>query len=95
MEKHNRKRTVIIVAVVVVVLLIAVSAIWYETHQGNRQLMDLSYRFGYGIIALPNGSVVEGKVTSWYDYDDSDLVQVVIDGKTYLTHYSNVCLIGD
>ncbi len=95
MSMGKKRNTVIIIVAVAAVLLIAGVAIWFETHQGNRQLMDLSYRFNYGIISLPNGNVVEGKVTSWYDYDDSDVVQVVIDGKTYLTHYSNVCLIGD
>ena len=38
---------------------------------------------------------VEGKLNSWLDFDDSDVVQVKIDGKTYLTSYVNVCLIDD
>jgi hypothetical protein len=84
-----------IIVAVLVLALVAGAAIWFETHQGNRQLMDTKYRFDYAIIGLPNGNTVEGKVDSWYDYDDSDVVQVVIEGKTYLTHYSNVCLIGD
>ena len=84
-----------IIVAVVVLGLAAGAAIWFETHQGNRQLLDTKYRFDYAIIGLPNGTTVEGRVDSWYDYDDSDVVQVVIDGKTYLTHYSNVCLIGN
>ena len=44
---------------------------------------------------MPDGSVVSGKVSSWKDYDDSDAVQLVIDGKTYYTHLSNVVLISD
>jgi hypothetical protein len=39
--------------------------------------------------------VVEGKLNSWLDFDDSDVIQVKIDGKTYLTSYVNVCLIDD
>ncbi|MBR6953570.1 MAG: hypothetical protein IKH77_00820 [Clostridia bacterium] len=85
---------ILVVAIVAVLVIIGV-VLWFETHQGNRQLVDTKYRFDYAIIALPNGTSVEGKVTSWYDYDDSDVVQVVMDGKTYLTHYSNVCLIGN
>lgn len=87
------KQKVIIVIVAVLVLAIAGGVIYWETHHGNRQLYDLKYRFNRGIIRLPNGEVVEGKVSSWYDYDDSDAVQVTIDGTTYLTHYSNVVLI--
>ena len=61
----------------------------------NAQLIDLTYSYEYGYIKLPNGEVVEGAVSSWKDYDRGDVVQVVIDGKTYLTHYENVVLISD
>ena len=84
----------IILAVVLVVLL-AFFAIYWEVTHGNRQLVDLRNRFDTAIIRLPNGEVVEGRVHSWTDYENSDTVQITIDGKTYLTHYSNVCLIGD
>ena len=86
------KTKAIIAIVIVVVLLVAGFIIYWETHHGNRRLVDLTYRFNYGIISLPNGEVVEGKVSSWYDYPDSDVVQVTISGTTYLSHYSNVCL---
>lgn len=89
-----KTKTKAIIAIVVVVLVVLLAfLIYWETHHGNRQLIDMKYRFSYGIIQLPNGEVVEGKVSSWLDYDDSDAVQVTIDGRTYLTHYSNVCLI--
>ena len=89
------KTKVIIAAALVAVLLIAGFIVYWETHHGNRQLIDMKYRFSRAIIQLPNGEVVQGKVTSWLDYNDSDVVQVTIGGKTYLTHYSNVCLIDD
>jgi hypothetical protein len=61
----------------------------------NAQLIDLTYSYEYGYIKLPNGEVIEGAVSSWKDYDSGDVVQVVIDGKTYLTHYENVVLISN
>ena len=61
----------------------------------NKQMMDLTYSYEYAIISLPNGEVVEGKVTSWTDYEDGDQLQVKINGKTYLVHSSNVVLISD
>lgn len=61
----------------------------------NKQVVDLTYSYERAIIALPNGEVVEGKVTSWTDYADGDQIQVRINGKTYLVHSSNVVLISD
>ena len=61
----------------------------------NKQMVDLTYSYEYAIIGLPNGEVVEGKVSSWTDFEDGDQIQVKIDGKTYLVHSSNVVLISD
>ena len=61
----------------------------------NKQLVDMTYSYEYAIIALPNGEIVEGKVTSWTDFEDGDQLQIKIDGKTYLVHSSNVVLISE
>jgi len=61
----------------------------------NKQMVDLTYSYEYAIIALPNGEIVEGKVTSWTDFEDGDQLQVKINGKTYLVHSSNVVLISE
>ena len=61
----------------------------------NKQMLDLTYSYEYAIIALPNGEVVEGKVSSWTDYEDGDQLQVKINGKTYLVHSTNVVLISN
>lgn len=58
----------------------------------NKQIVDLDYKFNYAIIFLPDGTTIEGKVSSWNDYEASDMIQVKIDGITYLTHSSNVIL---
>lgn len=84
----------IVIAVAIIALLIAGVIVSWEAVHGNRQLVDWKNRFNYAIIRLPNGEVAEGKVTSWLDYDDSDVVQITMNGKTYLTHYTNVCLIN-
>ena len=91
-----KTKTKFIIAVVVICALIIVGLIVYwETMHGNRRLIDTKYRFDRAIISLPNGEVVEGKISSWLDYADSDVVQITLGGKTYLTHYANVCLIDD
>jgi len=61
----------------------------------NKQIVDLTYSYEYAIIGLPNGETVEGKVSSWTDYEDGDQLQIKIDGKTYLVHSSNVVLISN
>ena len=61
----------------------------------NKQLIDVTYSYNKAIIALPNGEVVEGKVTSWKDYDDGDQIQIKINGKSYLVHSTNVVLISE
>ena len=89
------KKKIIIGIVIVLVVAIAGGVIYWEATHGNRQLVDMKNRFDRVIIRLPNDEIVEGKVSSWIDYNDSDVVQVTVGGKTYLTHYSNVVLIDD
>ena len=89
------KKKAWIIGGIVVVLLIVGAVIYWQTHIGNRQLMDVNYHFDRAILKLPNGEIVEGKLNSWLDFDDSDVIQVKIDGTTYLTSYVNVCLIDD
>ncbi len=61
----------------------------------NQQLFDTTYHFDKAIISLPDGTIVEGKVSSWTDFADGDQLQVVIDGVTYLTNSTNVVLIAE
>lgn len=61
----------------------------------NQQLVDTTYTQDRAIISLPNGEIVEGKVTSWTDFEDGDQIQVKIDGKTYLVHSANIVLISE
>ena len=57
----------------------------------NKQIIDLTYKYNYAIIEMPNGEVVEGKVDSWRDYE-GDQLQIAIDDVIYLVHSSNVAL---
>lgn len=57
----------------------------------NKQVVDLTYSYSYAQLRMPDGTIVEGKLNSWDDYD-GDQLQVKIDGVTYLVHSSNVVL---
>ena len=61
----------------------------------NKQMVDLTYSYERAILCLHNGEVIEGRVTSWTDFEDGDQIQVRIDGKTYLVHSTNIVLISD
>ncbi len=51
--------------------------------------------FTYAYVVLDGQEIARGAITQWRDYDNSDVVQVLINGKFYLTHYTNVVLIAD
>ena len=83
-----KKVIALLLAVIAVLSLLVLSGC-------NKQMVDLTYSYEYAIIGLPNGETVEGKVSSWTDFEDGDQIQVKIDGKTYLVHSSNVVLISN
>lgn len=62
---------------------------------GNQYLIDTVYHFDYAIIKLDGTTLVEGKVEKWTDYEQSDQIQVQIDGNTYLVHSSNIVLMKE
>jgi hypothetical protein len=57
----------------------------------NKQVIDLTYEYNWAQLKMPDGTIVEGKLNSWDDYE-GDQLQVKIDGVTYLVHSSNVVL---
>lgn len=79
-----------------VCILILVLALTCSLFVGcNAQIIDTTYKFDEVIVRLPDGTCVRGICEKWTDWDDgSDEVQVVINGTTYYTHFSNVVLIA-
>ena len=74
--------------------LMLLCALLMLTACGNRSLLDTHYNFDYAMISMPDGTVVEGKVDTWHDFQQSDQLQVTIGGVTYLTHSTNVVLMS-
>lgn len=77
----------------ILVVVLACILIMFSLVSCNKQIVDLNYSFNYAIIRLPDGTIVEGKVQSWTDYEDGEQLQVKIDGVTYLTSSFNCTLI--
>lgn len=84
----KRWRNILIIGTTVLMLVLTLVSC-------NHQIIDTTFSFERAIIYLPDGSIVKGKVESWGDYENSDQLQVKIDGKTYLVHSSNVVLISE
>ena len=80
--------------ILVLFLILMTLAIALTGCKGGMQVADFTYRFDRAVIELGNGQIIDGSVDSWIDYENSDVVQVVVDGVTYLTHYDNVVLIA-
>ena len=88
--EENEMKKILAVAILLVTLCFCLTGCMTI---GNRQVgLDLTQSFTWAIVELGNGELIEGKVTSWRDFDESDVVQLTMNGVTYLTHYSKVIL---
>lgn len=87
----NKKRKALLITILIVFMLVVLAL----CTGCNKQIFDTTWSFERAIIFLPDGEKLEGDITSWNDYDGSDMIQLEIDGKMYLTHSSNVVLISE
>lgn len=88
------KKIIITTALLLALLLTLTACAQIQT--GNRVVGGSDVQtFTYAYIALGGERLVQGYITQWRDYDNSDTVQVMIDGKYYLTHYTNVVMVAD
>lgn len=78
----------------IVALLLAGCVMFVVLAGCNKGITDFHYKFDYAYVYFQGDLVVEGAVEKWWDYEGSDMVQVQIGGKIYLTHSSNILLIG-
>ena len=84
-----------IVFIVAITLTLALAGCG-EIKTGNRVTAGKDVQtFTYAYIRVGDRDIDEGFVTQWRDYTDSDVVQVLMNGKYYLTHYSCVVLVAD
>lgn len=84
----------ILVAILVIILITLCGC--EATQKGNRVVAGKDVQtFTYAYIRLGDKDIAEGYITQWRDYDNSDTIQIMINGKYYLTHYSCVVMIAD
>ena len=88
------KKKVIALVLLLALAVFVMAGCEYKT--GNRITGGKDVQtFTYAYIRLGGEEIVKGYITQWRDYKDSDTVQVMIGGKYYLTHYTNVVMIAD
>lgn len=83
-----KKRIIIAAAVICSIVMTTVGVKAF-----NKGFFDFNNAFNYCQIKMPDGSIVEGTVEKWWDYEDGDQLQVRINGNVYLTHSSNMVLV--
>ena len=87
-----KKVMIVLILVICMVVLTACG----ERKTGNRITGGKDVQtFTYCYVVLGGKEVAKGAVTQWRDYEGSDTVQVLLNGKYYLTHYTNVVLVAD
>jgi len=91
------KKIAIIVLIVVMIGMLFVLSSCSDPHKtGNRITGGKDVQtFTYCYVVLGGKEIVRGSITNWRDYENSDTVQVLVNGKYYLTHYTNVVMIAD
>lgn len=94
MKKYTKIIIVVCILLIGVLTLTGCSSSYYQT--GNRITGGADVQtFTYCYIVLDGQEIVRGNIVQWRDYDNSDVVQILVNGKYYLTHYSNVVMIAD
>ena len=94
MKKYGKILALVMVLVIATLLLSSCDESYYKT--GNRITGGKDVQtFTYAYIVLDGQEIARGAITQWRDYENSDVVQVLVNGKFYLTHYTNVVLIAD
>ena len=94
MKKYEKVLALVMVLVIATLLLSSCDESYYKT--GNRITGGKDVQtFTYAYVVLDGQEIARGAITQWRDYENSDVVQVLVNGKFYLTHYSNVVLIAD
>lgn len=83
----------IMYVLIIIMVLVVVFAIVVAINNNKQSVNINDTRFTWAIIQLGNGELIEGEVTSWHNFNNSDMIQVAIDDNlTVLTHSSNVLL---
>lgn len=80
--------------IVTLVLLATITSCGEASPGYNREFCDTTWKFNYCYIYIGGEKLVEGKVDSWLDFENSDMIQVKVEGKIYFTHSSNVVLVN-
>ena len=94
MKKEKILRTVAWILAILLVIFIGYQLV--TMINGNRGIgWDLNNKFDQAIIMMDGDVYYDISIKSWRDFENSDTIQIMdMNGTVYLTHYSNVILLG-
>lgn len=78
--------------IILVVMLIVLAACMAGC---NYTMFDTTWTFDRAIFTLPDGTISDGKVQTWKDFEDGDQIQVRVNDVTYLVHSSDIVLMAE
>lgn len=76
----------------IVALLLLIASGLVLTGCGNMQLIDTTYTYNYAQFELPDGTIIEGQLVKWSDYEGEQLQLTMEDGNVYLVSSYNAVL---
>ena len=82
MKRESSSDTNILLVTIIAIVVIFITSCLTGC---NKQIIDLTYSYNYAIIQLPDGTIKEGKIASWSDYDGEQLQVKFKDGTVHLT----------
>lgn len=78
--------------IIMVVMLIVLAACLAGC---NYTIFDTTWTFDRAIFTLPDGTIIDGNVQTWKDFEDGDQIQVRVNDVTYLVHSSDIVLMAE
>lgn len=88
---RGRQAFAAFIGTIAMIVIIGTGMFFAFTFNGNRTIIDTKFYYDYAIVRLADGSVIEGKVDTWLDYE-GEQIQVTINGETWLVHSANLSL---
>lgn len=79
--------------ILISLIILLLSILTVKILKANWTWFDTVYNFDYAYVKLPTGKTIEGECDNWRDYEDSDQLQVTINGVTYLSAGENIVLV--
>ena len=91
----NSVPTVGVIIITIILTIIATCMLILASDRGGKAAASTEPQRTYAYVELPDGTCVEGNVDQWTTLGRGDLLQVVIEGKTYRTGCNRIVMVDE